>query len=88
MPASEPFSLHDRLMAQVEAGRDALVDTTRRLVRIASPNPPGDVTTIAQTAAALLETIPGMVVRRYESAPASSIWWASSPPAAPAGASY
>ncbi|OYX15323.1 MAG: peptidase M20 [Rhizobiales bacterium 32-66-8] len=56
-------------MAQVEAGRDALVDTTRRLVRIASPNPPGDVTTIAQTSAALLETIPGMVVRRYESAP-------------------
>ena len=69
MLASDTSSLPDRLMAQVEAGRDALVDTTRHLVRIASPNPPGDVTTIAQTAAALLEAIPGMIVRRYESAP-------------------
>ena len=56
-------------MAQVDAGRDALVDTTRRLVRIASPNPPGDVTAIAETATALLEAIPGMTVQRYESAP-------------------
>ncbi|WP_127088228.1 M20/M25/M40 family metallo-hydrolase [Aquabacter cavernae] len=69
MPASDLSPFHDRLINAVEAGRDDLVETTRRLVRIGSPNPPGDVTTIAEAASALLAEIPGARVRRYESAP-------------------
>lgn len=70
MPASDDtLSRADSLEALVEDRRAALIETTRRLATIPSPNPPGDVSAIAEVAATLLSAIPGMSVSRYESAP-------------------
>ncbi len=56
-------------MAEIAEARDELVATTRRLVAIPSPNPPGDVGPVADAAAALLEAIDGVTLERFETAP-------------------
>jgi len=53
----------------VDRARDRLVDVTRRLVAVASPNPPSDTHDVAQVAEALLREIPGLEVERVEPAP-------------------
>ena len=45
--------LRTQLAREVEAARERLIDTTRRLVAIASPNPPGDTQDVADVAALL-----------------------------------
>ena len=62
-------SLRTQLAARVDAARDELIDMTRRLVAVASPNPPSDTHEVAQVAEALLRAIPGMEVERIEPAP-------------------
>jgi succinyl-diaminopimelate desuccinylase len=57
------------LEAEVEAQRALLIETTQKLVAVASPNPPGDVTAVAEMAAGLLEAIDGVRIKRYETAP-------------------
>jgi acetylornithine deacetylase/succinyl-diaminopimelate desuccinylase-like protein len=57
------------LEAEVEAQRAFLIETTQKLVAVASPNPPGDVTAVAEMAAGLLQTIEGIRIARYETAP-------------------
>lgn len=57
------------IAAEVAAGRDDLVETTRRLVRLPSPNPPGDVAAVADAAAAMLGEIEGVTLERFETAP-------------------
>jgi succinyl-diaminopimelate desuccinylase len=67
--ADHASSISTRLEAEVEAQRAFLIETTRRLVAVASPNPPGDVTAVAEVAAELLRAIDGVRVTRYETAP-------------------
>jgi len=57
------------LAARVDAARDALIATTQRLVRVASPNPPSDTEEIARVAEALLREIPGIEIDVIEPAP-------------------
>jgi acetylornithine deacetylase/succinyl-diaminopimelate desuccinylase-like protein len=61
--------LRRELVRDVEAARDALIATTRRLVAVASPNPPSDTHEVAAVAEALLREIPGMEVERIEPEP-------------------
>ncbi|MGD9882235.1 MAG: M20/M25/M40 family metallo-hydrolase [Reyranella sp.] len=62
-------SLRSRLADRVDVAREELIDITRRLVAVASPNPPSDTHEVAQVAEALLRAIPGMEVERLEPAP-------------------
>ena len=61
--------LSAKLEAEVEAQRAFLIETTQKLVAVASPNPPGDVTAVAEMAAGLLQAIEGVRIARYETAP-------------------
>jgi acetylornithine deacetylase/succinyl-diaminopimelate desuccinylase-like protein len=61
--------LRRELVRDVEAAREALIATTRRLVAVASPNPPSDTHEVAAVAEALLREIPGMEVERIEPEP-------------------
>jgi acetylornithine deacetylase/succinyl-diaminopimelate desuccinylase-like protein len=58
-----------RIIEAVASGRQQLVEMSRSLIQAPSPNPPGDVTKAAVAAEALLQTIPGMTIRRIETAP-------------------
>jgi succinyl-diaminopimelate desuccinylase len=64
-----PTKLRTALASRVEAAREALIATTRRLVAVASPNPPSDTHEVAAVAEALLRAIPGMEVERIEPEP-------------------
>jgi len=57
------------LEAEVEAQRAFLIETTQKLVAAASPNPPGDVTAVAELAMSLLQSIEGIRIARYQTAP-------------------
>jgi len=61
--------LRRELVRDVEAAREALIATTRRLVAVASPNPPSDTHEVAAVAETLLREIPGMEVERIEPEP-------------------
>ena len=61
--------LRTQLAARVDAARETLIDITRRLVAVASPNPPSDTHAVAQVAETLLRAIPGMEVERIEPEP-------------------
>jgi Acetylornithine deacetylase/Succinyl-diaminopimelate desuccinylase and related deacylases len=63
------MDLRSTLAGQVDASLDGLITTTRRLVAVASPNPPSDTAAIALVAEALLGEIPGMTVEVVEPAP-------------------
>ncbi len=67
--ADNALSLSATLEAEVEAQRAFLIETTQKLVAVASPNPPGDVTAVAEMASSLLQTIEGVRIARYETAP-------------------
>ncbi len=64
-----PSPIRAEILSAVEAGAERLVETTQKLVRVASPNPPSDTRAIAPVAEALLRAIPGAEVRAIESAP-------------------
>lgn len=51
-------SAREKLAARVRQTRDDLIDGTARLVRAASPNPPGDTKEVAEVAADLLSVVP------------------------------
>ena len=57
------------LVAEVDRNLPRLVETTRALVRAASPNPPGDTSAVADAAQGMLATIPGIEIRRFEPQP-------------------
>jgi succinyl-diaminopimelate desuccinylase len=61
--------LRSELAARVDAARNRLIATTRRLVAVASPNPPSDTAEIAAVAEALLREIAGIEVETIEPAP-------------------
>jgi acetylornithine deacetylase/succinyl-diaminopimelate desuccinylase-like protein len=54
--------MRDEIAASLDSARDELVDTTRALLRIPSPNPPGDTRALAAHLGAALRTIPGAEV--------------------------
>jgi succinyl-diaminopimelate desuccinylase len=57
------------LAAEADRNLPSLVETTRALVRAASPNPPGDTSAVADVAQGMLATIPGIEMRRFEPHP-------------------
>ena len=58
------------LLAQkVDEGLPRLIETTQKLVAVASPNPPSDTAEIARTAQALLSSIPGIEIQCVEPEP-------------------
>jgi len=61
--------LRATLAKRVDASLDRLIAITRRLVAVASPNPPSDTEEIAAVAEALLLEIPGIEVEVVEPAP-------------------
>lgn len=61
-------ALRTRLADEIQARRDTLVGMTQQLVAAPSPNPPGDVSGVAEVAASLLATIDGVRVARHETA--------------------
>ena len=61
--------LRSELAHKVDASLDRLIAVTRRLVAVASPNPPSDTAEIAAVAEALLLEIPGIEVEVIEPAP-------------------
>jgi succinyl-diaminopimelate desuccinylase len=61
--------LRSSLAARVDASLDRLIDVTRRLVAVASPNPPSDTEEVAKVAEQLLREIPGIEVEVIEPAP-------------------
>ncbi len=67
--ADHTSSVSARIEAEVEAQRAFLIETTRKLVAVASPNPPGDVTECAEVVTDLLKTIEGVRITRHETAP-------------------
>lgn len=62
-------SVRARIAEDVAAARDEIVSWTRQLVRIPSPNPPGDVAAVAKAASGLLGRIEGAEIERHETAP-------------------
>jgi len=46
----------------LEARRDRIVELAQALIRVPSPNPPGDTTAVARTVSNLLEKVPGAQV--------------------------
>lgn len=70
MPPAKSLDELSMLIAdEIGSRRDELVAVTRSLVAAASPNPPGDVVAAAAVAQGLLETIDGIAIRRFETAP-------------------
>src|SRR5436190_9902970 len=61
--------LRSELARKVDASLDRLIAVTRRLVAVASPNPPSDTEEIAAVAEALLLEIPGIEIEVIEPAP-------------------
>jgi len=61
--------LRTALAAEVDGSLDRLIEVTRRLVAVASPNPPSDTAAIAPVAEALLREIPAIEVEVVEPAP-------------------
>ncbi len=61
--------IRNDLARRVEDSLDRLIDVTRRLVAVASPNPPSDTFKVAGVAEALLHELPGIEVERIEPAP-------------------
>jgi acetylornithine deacetylase/succinyl-diaminopimelate desuccinylase-like protein len=61
--------LQRSIVEAIATRRDELIATAQRLVAAASPNPPGDVSAAATVAHELLETIDGVTIRRFETAP-------------------
>jgi succinyl-diaminopimelate desuccinylase len=57
------------LADEAERSLPRLVDMTQALVRVASPNPPGDTAAAAEVAKGLLGLIPGIEIQRVEPEP-------------------
>jgi acetylornithine deacetylase/succinyl-diaminopimelate desuccinylase-like protein len=61
--------IRTELARRVEGSLDRLIEVTRRLVAVASPNPPSDTFEVAAVAEALLREIPGIEIERVEPEP-------------------
>lgn len=61
--------IRTELARRVEGSLDRLIEVTRRLVAVASPNPPSDTFDVAAVAEALLREIPGIEIERVEPEP-------------------
>ena len=79
-------SAHRRSPQRVDCSLDRLIAVTRRLVAVASPNPPSDTEEIAAVAEELLREIPGIEVERHRAGAAGEEPGRPHPrPAGPAG---
>jgi succinyl-diaminopimelate desuccinylase len=59
-------SARKALAYEAERSLPRLVEMTRALVGVSSPNPPGDTAAVAEVAEGLLAVIPGVEIRRVE----------------------
>jgi succinyl-diaminopimelate desuccinylase len=64
-----PPGVRKALADEAERSLPRLVDMTQALVRVASPNPPGDTAAAAEVAKGLLGVIPGIEIQRVEPEP-------------------
>jgi len=71
LPANSPTATAQRQALSEKADRSLprLIEMTQALVRVASPNPPGDTTAVANVTHTLLAAIPGVEIRRVEPQP-------------------
>ena len=61
--------MREALAERAERSLPRLIAMTQALVRVASPNPPGDTIEVAKVAEDLLAAIPGIEIRRVEPEP-------------------
>jgi succinyl-diaminopimelate desuccinylase len=64
-----PRPVRDEIIEAISNSEARLLEMSRALLAAASPNPPGNVSAAASAAEKLLAEIPGMAVRRVETAP-------------------
>jgi succinyl-diaminopimelate desuccinylase len=62
-------AIRDLLARKVDQALPRLIETTQKLVAVASPNPPSDTVAIAPVAEALLAAIPGIEIERVTPEP-------------------
>src|SRR5947207_856229 len=61
--------VRNSLARKVDQSLPRLIETTRQLVAVASPNPPSDTAAIARTVEVLLSAIPDIAIERIEPEP-------------------
>ena len=66
---TDSSQVRDRLARKADESLPRLIETTQKLVGIASPNPPSDTAEIAKTVQALLSSIPSIEIERVEPEP-------------------
>src|SRR6187401_1425614 len=66
---TDSSQVRERLTRKVDESLPRLIETTQKLVAVASPNPPSDTDEIAKTVRSLLASIPDIEIERVEPAP-------------------
>src|SRR5207248_2229616 len=69
IPATITRQVREMLAIRADRSLPCLIEMTQALVRIASPNPPGNTADVARAAERLLAEIPGIEIRRVEHVP-------------------
>ena len=69
IPATVTRQVREMLAIRADRSLPCLIEMTQALVRIASPNPPGNTADVARAAERLLAEIPGIDIRRVEPEP-------------------
>jgi succinyl-diaminopimelate desuccinylase len=69
MPMTDSSQVRDRLARKVDNSLPRLIETTQKLVAVASPNPPSDTAEIAKTVLELLSSIPNIEIECVEPEP-------------------
>jgi succinyl-diaminopimelate desuccinylase len=69
IPATGARQVREMLAIRADCSLPCLIEMTQALVRIGSPNPPGNTADVARAAERLLAEIPGIDIRRVEPEP-------------------
>ena len=66
---TDSSQVRERLARKVDESLPRLIETTQKLVAVASPNPPSDTYEIAKTVQSLLSSISDIEIERVEPEP-------------------
>src|SRR3989440_9110660 len=66
---TDSSQVRDRLARKIDESLPRLIETTQKLVGIASPNPPSDTAEIAEAVQTILSSIPDIEIQRVEPEP-------------------